>query len=83
MNINEGLIKKLNQKFEPSALIRFRFRSKDVAVQTDSVGNAVKAFIGKSDENGTIRGDRYSRILVQDSNGKIIKDHWDRKGYAS
>jgi hypothetical protein len=83
MNLNEGLIKKLRQKYEPSSMVQIRFRSQDIALQTDLEGNPIKAFIGKLDENGIIRGDRYSRVMIKDRNGNVIKDHWDRKGYAS
>jgi hypothetical protein len=83
MSLSEGLIKKLKQKFEPLSMVQIRFRSHNIAIQTDSEGNAVKAFIGKLDEKGMIRGDRYSRVMVKDRNGNVLKDHWDRKGYAS
>ena len=83
MSLSEDLIKKLRGKFDSSTLARFRFRSSDVAVQTDEEGNAIRAFIGKANEEGTIKGDRYSRTLKKDKEGRIIKDHWERKGRAT
>ena len=83
MGLSEDLIKKLKRKFEPSSTIQFRYRTNDVVVQSDEEGNAIRAFIGKADDEGMIKGDRYSRILLKDKEGKVIKDHWDRKGRAS
>ena len=83
MNLSEDLIRKLNKVFTPSSMVQFRYRNKYVAVQTNEEGQAVKMFIGQLKEDGMIRGDRYSRVLVRDRNGALIKDHWDRKGKAS
>ena len=83
MGLSEDLIKKLKRKFEPSATTQFRYRANDVVVQSDEEGNAIRAFIGKANDEGMIKGDRYSRILLKDKEGKVIKDHWDRKGRAS
>jgi hypothetical protein len=83
MALSDDLIKKLKRQFEPSATIRFRYRTNDVVVQSDKEGNAIRAFIGKANDEGTIKGDRYSRTLLKDKEGKIIKDHWERKGRAS
>jgi hypothetical protein len=83
MALSDDLIKKLKRKFEPSTTTRFRYSANDVVVQSDEEGNAIRAFIGKANEEGIIKGDRYSRSLLKDKEGKIIKDHWDRKGKAS
>jgi hypothetical protein len=37
-------------------------------------------FIGKVQKDGRIKGERYTRTLVRDSRGVLIKDHWDLKG---
>ena len=37
-------------------------------------------FIGKRQIIGKIKGERYARNLLKDSDGKVIKDHWDNKG---
>jgi hypothetical protein len=83
MSLSDDLIKKLKRKFEPSVTTQFRYRTNDIVVQSDDEGNAIRVFIGKADEDGTIKGDRYSRTLKKDREGKIIKDHWERKGRAS
>jgi hypothetical protein len=60
-----------------------KVKGKDVAVKSDADGNAVQAFIGKLAENGNVKGERFSRTLIKDKEGKIIKDHWDLKGRSS
>lgn len=83
MSLSDDLIKKLKRKFEASTTTQFRYRTNDVVVQSDEEGNAIRAFIGKANEEGIIKGDRYSRTLKRDKDGTIIKDHWERKGRAS
>lgn len=83
MNLSDDLIKKLQKKFEPFSTTQFRYRTNDIVVQTDGEGNAIRMFIGKMDEEGMIKGDRYSRVFKKDRAGNIIKDHWDKKGRAS
>jgi len=34
-------------------------------------------------ESGSIKGERYARTLKKDSQGNLIKDHWELKGKAS
>jgi hypothetical protein len=83
MALSDDVIKQLKQKFEPSTTTQFRYRSNDIVVQADEEGNAIRAFIGKANDEGTIKGDRYSRTLKRDKDGNIMKDHWERKGKAS
>jgi hypothetical protein len=83
MSLGADILKKLNRKFEPSTTTQFRYRTNDVVVQADEEGNAIRAFIGKASEEGIGKGDRYSRVLKKDKDGKLIKDHWERKGRAS
>lgn len=83
MSLSEDLIKKLRKKFEPSSMIHDHFRGNDIAFKTDEDGNAIQLFVGRADEHGTIRGDRYARTLKFDQAGKPIKDHWERKGKAT
>ncbi|HWI89712.1 MAG TPA: hypothetical protein VNT20_00500 [Flavisolibacter sp.] len=83
MALSGHLIKKLKQKFEPSTTTQFRHRTSDIIVQTDGEGNAIRAFIGRGNNEGIIKGDRYSRTLKRDKEGNIVKDHWERKGKAS
>jgi hypothetical protein len=83
MALSEDLIKKLKRKFAPSTTSQFRYRTNDIVVQSDGDGNAIRAFIGKANEEGMVKGDRYSRTLLKDREGNTIKDHWERKGRAS
>jgi hypothetical protein len=83
MSLGTDILKKLNRKFEPSSTTKFRYRTNDVVVQSDEEGNAIRAFIGKANDEGIVKGDRYSRVLKKDKEGKLIKDHWERKGKAS
>jgi hypothetical protein len=83
MSLGTDILKKSNRKFEPSSTTQFRYRTNDVVVQSDEEGNAIRAFIGKANDEGIVKGDRYSRVLKKDKEGKLIKDHWERKGKAS
>ena len=83
MALGEDLIKKLRTRFEPSSTINMRYRSYDLVFKTDKEGNAIQLFMGKANEQGIIKGDRYARTLKYDREGKLIKDHWERKGKAS
>ena len=80
MKIGEKLLKQLNKKYEPARMVNATFGRYDVAFKTDDEGNPILLFIGKADENGMIRGDHFSRRLVKDANGAVVKDHWDYKG---
>jgi hypothetical protein len=83
MPLSDDLIKKLKRKFEPSTTTQFRYRTNDIVVQSNEEGQAIRMFIGKANEKGVIRGDRYNRTLKKDKEGNTIKDHWERKGRAS
>ena len=83
MSLGDELLKKINQKFEPSAKVALRYRSYDLLLITDKEGNAIQLFMGKENEQGIIKGDRYARTLKYDREGALIKDHWERKGKAS
>ncbi len=80
MKLGERLLKHLNKKYAPSQMIAFRFGRYDVAMKTDEEGNPILAFVGKANERGIIKGDQYARRLLKDTNGVVIKDHWDYKG---
>lgn len=83
MKIGPELQKKLSKTYEPSTMINMEFKGNDISFKTDPEGNPVLLFIGKKDETGNIKGERFSRTLKRDSSGAIIKDHWDLKGKAS
>lgn len=83
MSLGPALLKVLDKKYAPSIMIDQKFKEYDLAFKTDEEGLPILLFIGKRDDSGNIRGERYARRLVKDSNGVIIKDHWDFKGKAT
>lgn len=83
MKLSEGLINKLSKTYEPAAMVHMHYNGKDLAVKTDKEGNPVLLFIGKENEEGTVKGERYARTLKKDRDGNVIKDHWELKGKAT
>lgn len=83
MPLKEPILKLLNKIYEPSSLVELTFQRYDLMFKTDEEGRPVLLFIGKKDTNGNIRGERYNRRLKIDKEGRLIKDHWDRKGKAT
>lgn len=83
MTIGDELQKVLSKTYEPSTLIEMPFRRYDIAFKTDEAGRPILLFMGKKDEHGHIKGERFARRLKTGPNGKIIKDHWENKGSAS
>lgn len=83
MKLSEALLKKLKAKYEPSTTIPLRFRNNDLVIRTDKEGNAIQVFIGKANDEGRVKGERYSRTIIKDREGRLIKDHWECKGKAS
>jgi hypothetical protein len=83
MIIGEELQKLLNKTYEPSTLIEMPFKRYDLAFKTDEIGRPILLFMGKKDEKGNIKGERFARRLKTGPNGEIIKDHWENKGPAS
>ncbi len=81
--LGEPLLKILNKKYSPSTMVEMTFKRYDLAFKTDEEGRPILLFMGKKDENGTIKGERYARKLVVDEEGKLVKDHWDHKGKAT
>ena len=73
MSLGTDIIRKLRRKFEPSTATQFRYRSSDVVVQSDQEGNAIRAFIGKANDEGIIKGDRYSRVLKKTIMVQLLK----------
>lgn len=80
MALGDELQKKLRKRFEPSSMISMKFKGYDLDVKTDEHGNAMLLFIGERRDDDKIKGERYTRTLKFDPQGKIIKDHWDLKG---
>lgn len=83
MDLGEQILKILNKRYEPSAFIETKFMRYDLAFKTDRDGLPVVAFLGRKDEKGNIRGERFTRRLKQLLNGTIIKEHWEHKGKAT
>lgn len=80
MKAGDKLLKELNKKYALSSTIPLKFGRYDLVIKTNGDGDAILLFMGKANEDGTIKGNRFSRILIKDSSGKIVKDHWDHKG---
>lgn len=83
MSLNSDLQKKLNKVYEASSIVNMKYRGNDIAFKTDEKGNPVLLFIGRMNEQGIIKGERYARTLKYDREGKVIKDHWELKGKAT
>lgn len=83
MKLSEDLQRKLHKMHEPSSVINMKYRGNDIAVKTDENGNAILLFIGKMQQDGRIKGERYARTLKYDREGRVIKDHWELKGKAT
>ena len=81
--LKEPLLKILNKTYEPSTMVEVKFQRYDLAMKTDELGRPILLFMGKKDESGQIRGERYARRLVLDDDGQVIKDHWDHKGKST
>lgn len=82
MALSEHLEKQLQKKYEPSTMVSLKYKGNDISLKTDQEGNGILMFIGKATKDGKIKGERYARRLLKDPDGKIIKDHWERKGKA-
>ena len=80
MKIGDKLLKTLSKRYEPESTIDQRFGRYDLTFRTDEDGNPVMLFIGNRDENGRIAGNRFIRVIIRDSAGNVLKDHWDAKG---
>ncbi len=83
MPIGEELRKKLSRKYAPSSMVDMEFKGNDLSFKTDDEGNPILLFIGRRDDSGTVKGERFSRTLKKDGTGQVIKDHWDLKGKAT
>lgn len=81
--ISEDLKRILSKTFQKSTTITSKYKKNDIVFKTDADGYAILLFIGKKTEAGTIKGERYARTLKRDSEGNILKDHWELKGKAT
>gem|GEM_PF-257805 len=83
MPLSEHLQNKLRKHYAPASVVSLKYKGNDLVFKTDEYGNPVTLFIGKKTAAGSIRGERYSRVLKKNAEGVVIKDHWDLKGKAS
>lgn len=81
--LKEPIIKILSKTYQPTTMVEMKFKRYDLAFKTDEKGRPILLFIGEKDSNGRIKGERYARRLVEDTDGIVIKDHWDHKGKAT
>ena len=81
--LGSPILKILNKIYAPSSMVDVKFKKYDLSFKTDAEGRPILLFLGKRDENGQIKGERYARRLVFDADGKVMKDHWDHKGKAT
>jgi len=80
MKLGKDIQKILSKTYEADKMIEQRMGRYDMAFKTDDAGRPILLFLGKADEQGKIKGERFSRRLLTDNEGNIIKDHWDNKG---
>jgi hypothetical protein len=80
MKIGPEIMKLLAKSYAANEMIKQRFGRYDLAFKTDEGGRPVMLFIGKADAAGKIKGERFTRRLLTDETGNVIKDHWDNKG---
>lgn len=83
MSLSPGLINKLEIKYEPSSVVDMRHKDLDITFRTDPKGDPILLFIGRRDQLGRVKGQRYVRTLKFGPDGNKIKDHWELKGKAS
>lgn len=80
MELHETIRKMLNKKYAPSSLIVTRYDRYDIAIKTDRDGDPMVCLMGRKNEKGEVKGERFTRRLKQTANGNIIKDRWEHKG---
>ena len=80
MKIGAELLKVLNKIYAADEYVSRKLGRHHLVFKTDGQGRPVMLFIGQADENGRIKGERFTRNLQTDAHGRIIKDHWDNKG---
>lgn len=81
--LKDPILKVLNKIYQPAAVVEIKFKKYDLAFKTDEKGRPILLFIGERDANGKIKGERYARRLIENTEGIVLKDHWDHKGKAT
>jgi hypothetical protein len=82
MNLNYDLQQKLKKRYTPDIFVEMKYKGLDLMFKTDDEGNPMVLFIGRRTGENKIKGERYVRTLKKDTQGNVIKDHWDLKGKA-
>lgn len=83
MNLGKDIRRILNRRYPPNTLVETKFKNLDLAFKTNQAGIPVLLFLGKKNEQGKIRGERYARRLKKSGDEQVMKDHWDHKGRAT
>jgi hypothetical protein len=83
MKLGEGILKILGKVYDPETMIEKVYKNFDLAFKTDAEGRPILLFLGKKQENGQIKGERFARRYKVGTEGAVIKDHWDYKGKAT
>lgn len=81
--LKEPVLKILNKIYHPDTMVEMKFKRYDLAFKTDEKGRPILLFIGEKDHNGKIKGERYARRLLENTEGIVLKDYWDHKGKAT
>jgi len=81
--LKEQILRILNKIYQPDTMVEMKFKRYDLAFKTDEKGRPILLFIGEKDNNGKIKGERYARRLLENTEGIVLKDHWDHKGKAT
>lgn len=80
MKLGGEILKLLNQIYAADSMIERQVGRYHLNFKTDAFGRPVLLFLGKHSRNGKIKGERFTRHIITDAAGKVIKDHWDNKG---
>ena len=81
--LKDPILKILNKIYQPVTMVEMKFKRHDLAFKTDEKGRPILLFLGEKDANGKIKGERYARRLIENTEGIVLKDHWDHKGKAT
>ncbi|MDO3643208.1 hypothetical protein [Mucilaginibacter sp. L3T2-6] len=74
--LGPGILKILKQTYPANELVSRQFNGLDLSFKTDAGGRPVLLFLGKEQEDGHIKGERYVRVINAGT------DHWELKGKA-
>ncbi|MVN92965.1 hypothetical protein [Mucilaginibacter aquatilis] len=83
MKIGKELQKILDKTYAPLSTIERSMGRYDLRFDTDQIGRPILLFAGKANAQGRIVGERFTRRIVTNEVGNVIKDHWDNQGKIS